>query len=323
MKIVVLGAKRGADARAIVPFAVAIESIRNALERTVMTLLRLYPAPTQACTLEGRYLDTPLDHAPHAIPFVYSNFVTSLDGRVAVENHAGHDEVPTSVANRHDWRLYQELAARADALLIGGRYFRQLAEGRAQAALPVADEPAFDDLREWRRTQGLRPQPDVVVLSNTLDFPLPGSLIEQGRRVLIFIARSLISAERRDRLAAQGAEVIGLDSEPDAASVTHELDVRQVVRRLGERGYRRLYSVAGPYSLHSLLRHGVVDSLFVTQRLAMIGGERYQSLLEGPSLATPVGFSLASLYYQESVDGQAGQLFARFDRRASAEAASR
>ncbi|MDW5376162.1 dihydrofolate reductase family protein [Halomonas sp. HP20-15] len=288
-----------------------------------MTLLRLYPAPAQACSLEGLYLDTPLAHATPDSPFVYSNFVTSLDGRVAVENQAGQDEVPTSVANRHDWRLYQELAARADALLIGGRYFRQLAEGRAQAALPVADEPAFGDLLAWRRAQGLRPQPDVVVLSNTLDFSLPETLLEQGRRVLIFVARPLITAERRARLTAQGAEVIGLDAEPDAASVTRELDVRQVVRALGERGYRRVYSVAGPYSLHSLLRHGVVDTLFVTQRLAMIGGERYQSLLEGPSLATPAGFSLASLYYQESVDGDAGQLFARFDRRPGADAASR
>ncbi|WP_168380978.1 RibD family protein [Modicisalibacter radicis] len=288
-----------------------------------MTLLRLYPPPAQACSLEGLYLDTPLAHATPDAPVVYSNFVTSLDGRVAVENHEGHDEVPASVANRHDWRLYQELAARADALLIGGRYFRQLAKGHAQAALPVADEPAFGDLLEWRRDRGSRPQPDVVVLSNTLDFPLPGSLIEQGRRVLIFVARSLITAERRDRLVAQGAEVIGLDSEPDAASVTHELDVRQVVRRLGERGYRRIYSVAGPYSLHSLLRHGVVDTLFVTQRLSLIGGERYQGLLEGPSLASPVGFSLASLYYQEAVDGGAGQLFARYDRRSCGDATSR
>lgn len=288
-----------------------------------MTLLRLYPAPAQACSLQGLYLDIPLAHATQATPFVYSNFITSLDGRVAVEHEAGHDEVPASVANRHDWRLYQELAARADALLIGGLYFRQLAEGRAQATLPVADEPAFADLLRWRRDHRLSPQPDVVVLSNTLDFSLPGTLLEQGRRVLIFVARSLITAERRDRLAAQGAEVIGLDAEPDAASVTRELDVRQVVRWLGERGYRRIYSVAGPYSLHSLLRHGVVDTLFVTQRLALIGGERYLSLLEGPSLDTPVGFSLASLYYQEAVDGDAGQLFARFDRRSCGDAAKR
>ncbi len=287
-----------------------------------MTLLRLYPAPAQPCSLQGLYLDTPLAHATSA-PFVYSNFVTSLDGRVAVENQAGHDEVPKSVANRHDWRLYQELAARADALLIGGRYFRQLAEGRAQAALPVADEPAFADLLEWRRDRGLSAQPDVVVLSNTLDFSLPGTLLEQGRRVLIFVARALITAERRDRLAAQGGEVIGLDAEPGAVSVSRELDVRQVVRRLGERGYRRIYSVAGPYSLHSLLRHGVVDTLFVTQRLTLIGGERYQSLLEGPPLVTPAGFSLASLYYQEAVDGEAGQLFARLDRRPCGDAASR
>ncbi len=321
MKIPILpGADRNPGARAIVPSTLATG--RDSLPQT-MTLLRLYPGPTQACALEGLYLDMPLDPPTKAAPFVYSNFVTSLDGRVAVENAAGHDEVPKSIANRHDWRLYQELAARADALLIGGRYFRQLAEGRAQATLPVADEPAFGDLLTWRRAQGLRPQPDVVVLSNTLDFSLPEALLEQGRRVLIFVARGLITVERHDRLTTQGAEVIGLDAEPDAASVSRELDVRQVVRELGARGYRRVYSVAGPYSLHSLLRHGVVDTLFVTQRLAMIGGERYQSLLEGPALDSPAGFSLASLYYQEAVDEEAGQLFARFDRRACNEAASR
>ncbi|WP_129140884.1 RibD family protein [Modicisalibacter coralii] len=282
-----------------------------------MPLLQLYPQTAAAHDLQGLYLDVPLGDAASDTPFVYSNFVTSLDGRVAVEDDAGQDRVPATVANADDWRLYQELAARADVLLIGGRYFRQLAAGHAQAPLPLADDPAFADLHAWRREQGMRAQPDVAILSNTLDVTLPETLRAQGRRVWLFAPASRVTPEARARLADQGGEIVALQAEPHADSAPRELDGREVVRHLGRLGYRRLYSVAGPWSFGVMLREAIVDSLFLTLRLRLIGGERYQGLVEGKALPEPADFELASLYYQDEVAGEAGQLFARFDRRTS------
>lgn len=283
-----------------------------------MSLLQLYPRTAAAHDLKGLYLDIPLGDEASETPFVYSNFVTSLDGRVAVEDDAGQDRVPANIANADDWRLYQELAARADVLLIGGRYFRQLAAGHAQAPLPLSEDPAFADLHDWRRAQGMSAQPDVAILSNTLELTLPETLRTQGRHVWLFAPASRVTPEARERLAEQGGEIIALAAQPHADSAPSELDGREVVRQLGRRGYRRIYSVAGPWSFGVMLREAIVDSLFLTLRLRLIGGERYQGLVEGKALPQPADFDLASLYYQGEVNDEAGQLFARFDRRNAA-----
>jgi len=50
--------------------------------------------------------------------------------------------VPDSVANPRDWRLFQELAAQADVLVMSARHLRELAAGAAQDSLRLSDAPA-------------------------------------------------------------------------------------------------------------------------------------------------------------------------------------
>ena len=74
-------------------------------------ILQLYPQSGTTCALEGTYLA----HNLRAIgtpqqPFVYANFVSSLDGRIAVvEAHTGESYVLEDLTSAHDWRLFQEL----------------------------------------------------------------------------------------------------------------------------------------------------------------------------------------------------------------------
>ncbi|RME52690.1 MAG: pyrimidine reductase, partial [Caldilineae bacterium] len=91
------------------------------------------PAP-----FPGAYLAHDLRHASRhpGRPFVYANFVVSLDGRIAVPAADGQGLiVPKQIANERDWRLYQELAAQADLIISSGRYLRDWAAGRAQEIL--------------------------------------------------------------------------------------------------------------------------------------------------------------------------------------------
>jgi len=79
-------------------------------------ILELYPQTGTARALDGTYLD----HNLHTLgtseqPFVYANFVSSLDGRIAVvEAHTGESYVLEDLTSSHDWRLFQELQAQAD-----------------------------------------------------------------------------------------------------------------------------------------------------------------------------------------------------------------
>ena len=69
-------------------------------------------------------------------PFVYANFVSSLDGRIAVvEVQTGESYVLEDLTSGHDWRLFQELQAQADCMVTHGGYLRALAARKFQDIL--------------------------------------------------------------------------------------------------------------------------------------------------------------------------------------------
>jgi len=272
-------------------------------------VVELYPQPGRLTPIRNLYLEAPLappDWGDRI--YVYTNFVTSLDGRIALPDPAiGLPIVPDTIANPRDWRLFQELAARADVLLASGSYLRALARGIAQDSLPLSDKPGFEDLRRWRLERGRPAQPDVMVVSASLDIELPLEWFAQGRRV--YVATSADPAAPRARaLAAQGAEVVQLKAGDG-------IDGRAAVRFLEERGYRRLYSVTGPYVLHTLLRDDLIDTLFLTTVHRLVGGDPAPGFVEGPTFRTPLDLRLRWLYLDPHAHGEnRGQSLARYDR---------
>ncbi len=153
------------------------------------TILRLYPLPSQEVPLEGLYLGDNLRQKAQTAnrAFVYGNFITSLDGRIAITHPTKPGMiVPDQIANPRDWRLFQELAVQADILITSGRYLRDYADGRAQEILRVYDNPQFADLGNWRSDHGLKPLPDLAVISGSLDFPIPEVLTQGDRSVIVY-----------------------------------------------------------------------------------------------------------------------------------------
>ena len=140
-------------------------------------VLRIFPTPHQEVPLKGLYLgeDIPSENEKLGRPFVYANFITSLDGRIAVPNpKAGRLTVPEQIANDRDWRLFQELAAQADILITSGRYLRNYIEGTSQEILQAFDDPNYADLLAWRKEHGMAALPDLAVISCSLALPSPG-----------------------------------------------------------------------------------------------------------------------------------------------------
>ena len=268
-------------------------------------VIQLYPVPQRELMLEGLYLHQLVENDTK-LPHVYTNFIVSLDGRIAIEQPGiAKHAVPDAITNPRDWRLYQELAARADVLLVSGRYLRELVRGEAQASLPVSNEPAFADLRNWRVQQGLAPQPAVVVLSASMDLPLDGLRAISDRRVYI------ATGEKADTEAVRLIEESGVTMLYVGES--RKVDGRQLVERLAAEGFRNIYSIAGPVVLETLLRGEVLDRIYFTQVHRLIGGRSYDTLLEGDLLTPPVDFSLQALYYDNHCGEHCSQLFGAYE----------
>ncbi|MGH8726827.1 MAG: RibD family protein, partial [Burkholderiales bacterium] len=195
-----------------------------------MSVLELYPQCGREQPVNGLYLA----HRIYSLgtekqAFIYANFLQSLDGRIAV-----NDGLPEGLGSSADFRLFLELQAQADCLITHGGYLRAIRDGRLDDILRIKET----DLVEWRRQQGLAPQPAVVVASASLDFELPPSLTRDERQVLIATGEDG-DAKRVREWQDRGYEVISAGREK-------YVEGAPLVAALSKLGFRTCYLLAGP-----------------------------------------------------------------------------
>jgi len=272
-------------------------------------VLELYPDSGNKHALQGLYMGQVLEHPRRSqIPFIYSNFISSLDGRIAVPGpDRNSHQVPEAIANPRDWRLFQELAAQADLLITSARYFRQAAEQEAQAELPVGSGPEFDDLREWRIRQGLSPQPDIAVFSASLDIPVESIRLYEDR-TLYLITGAMADTERlRHLVDSSHAQAI-------TCGQNGHVDASVLRTTLAGLGYRRVYAIAGPAVLHTLIQGNALDRLYHTTAHCLLGGTRFDTFVWGAPLEPAFCMPLRAMYFDPHAPQGAGQTLAIYDR---------
>ena len=268
------------------------------------TLLQLYPHAKPVERI-GAYLAHDLRGLAtnQTLPYVYANFITSLDGRIAITGADGVLTVPKNVVNERDWRLFQELAAQADLIISSGRYLRDWAAGRAQEILQI-DDPRFTDLRAWRLAHGLAAQPDIAIISNSLDFPIPDVLTAGGRKVVVFTSAES-SPQRRAAITAKAGNVI--------IAGQQQIDGKILIKKMGELGYQTIYASAGPKIHHMLLAAGVLNRLYLTQANRILGGQALPTIVEGGTLSPTPDLKIASILFDQAALDGLGQLLLAYD----------
>ncbi|HYQ71401.1 MAG TPA: dihydrofolate reductase family protein [Gammaproteobacteria bacterium] len=265
---------------------------------------RLIPSPSTELPLEGLYLNHDLyERGRPGKPFVYSNFIASLDGRIAIAREGSTTHaVPSATTNSRDWRLYQELAGQADLLITSGRYFRQSVLGEAQDELPLGTRQTFDDIHSWRSARGLAPQPDIAIMSGSLNIPV-ASLRPYRKRRIYAVTGEGADPDRAKTLQEHGVTVI-------RAGGGIKVNGKRMLEELTLLDYRSIYAIAGPAVFHTLLESRIVDRLYLTIAQVIIGGDIYDTLSQGALLNPAPGMALVGLCHDPHAPTGAGQLFA-------------
>jgi riboflavin biosynthesis pyrimidine reductase len=268
-------------------------------------ILELFPGPARERALAGTYLE----HAVHRLgsaekPFVYANFVSSLDGRIALAR-SDASYVPHEITTPNDFRLFLELHAQADCLVTHGGYLRAIARQQLDDVLQVGTASGGGDLAAWRSAQGLPPQPAVAIASASLDFPMPESVQRSAQRVYI-VTGETADRDRVEAWRARGYEVL-------FAGRGRQVEGGPLTAALGRLGFRSLYLLTGPRMLETMLRDRALSRLYVTVTHQLLGGEAFHSLIDGPEIGSTGRLKLRSLYYDAASPQGAGQWFAQFD----------
>lgn len=273
-------------------------------------LMRLFPRPGERVPLQGLYLREPLgppDRRPKS--FVYTNFLASLDGRISLpDSRTNKPVVPPAIANARDWRLFQELAAGADALVTSGRYVRDLPYNVSARSFPVSGKPEYADLLRWRVVHGLAPQPAVVIVTASLDLP-PLTSLAESRAVYVATGRAA-NPRKVAAVESQGVRVLRLG---DGTRV----EGGRLIEALAREAQWNVAMIGGGGVLETLVADNALDRLYLTLACRMLGGLSFDTLLTGPVLESAAAFTLAALHYDaEDAEGSGvEQLFAVLDRR--------
>ncbi|QFY44951.1 riboflavin biosynthesis protein RibD [Candidatus Methylospira mobilis] len=271
-------------------------------------LFQLYPFPGGRVRLKRLYLDLNLHRlGTTGKPFVYANFLSSLDGRIALEDaKSGKTYLPPQLTTHNDFRLFLELHAQADCLITHGGYLRALANGKLGNILQVGLREDAGYLAEWRIANGLPPQPAIVIASASLDFPMPQSIEKHGQKCYIATVDDA-DPKRVDAWQKQGVEVVFTGQRKLVGGAP-------LIQALGRRGYKSIYLIAGPHMLDTMLRDRQIGRFFHSITHQLLGGDAFKTLTPGAELGENGYLKLVSLYYDPTSPENCGQWFSQFQQ---------
>ncbi len=191
-------------------------------------------------------------HLPETV--VYSNFVATVDGIVAIH---GVPKSSAVISGGYDADRFVMglLRAAADAVVIGAGTLREHS-GPWTAA---ASSPSFaDDFAELRRTEGRAADPRLVVVTAS-------GRLERADALVGALVLTTEDGARRLGAATLEAEVVAIGDGED-------LDVRAAVRNLRSFGYRRILTEGGPHLMADMIGAGAIEELFLTVAPVVAGG---------------------------------------------------
>ncbi|MFZ1135325.1 MAG: dihydrofolate reductase family protein [Candidatus Korobacteraceae bacterium] len=231
---------------------------------------------------------------PNDRPWIYTNFVQSLDGIVSLlGKHASGGEISQSRADR--W-LMDLLRAHADALIMGMNTLREEQRNRGLESRGIVFQAVEPELLRLREKLGKGRQRNIFV-TRASDLDLSRWKVFDGDTVDSAIVTSPAGAERlRGRSSHPHVTII-------AAGTGKSIDLPTAIRELRQTlGIRRLLCEGGPTLYGSLARADLIDEKFLTVSPVETGqlvppeqerlpSEQNISMLQRPTIFAGPGFT--------------------------------
>jgi len=220
-------------------------------------------------------------------PFVHINAAMSADGKIDTAARKG-----AAISSAADKRRVDELRARVDAVLVGGKTL-------------LSEDPKLTvrsaDLQAERLRAGRPGNPSKVGVVS--EIPDAGVNLQQflsagPARRLIFTTRRTAPKEIA-RLQQAGAEVFVQDGE--------RVDLAAMLESLHRLGVRHLMVEGGGTLIAEFFRLGFVDELTIYIAPKIFGGASAPTLADGPGFLTEMAPKL-ELLSVEKFDDEGGVL---------------
>lgn len=212
-------------------------------------------------------------------PTMVANFVSTLDGVVALDRTGASGGREISGGSEPDRFLMGLLRATADAVLVGAGTVR--ASRNHDWSPASAHPPSASGFAAWREQLALAPDPTTIVVTGSGAFG-PGHTAQLGRHAPVIFATTRRGARRLERVVP-GKQVEVVELADDG-----HVPLEALLGFLRGRGFSLVLSEAGPTLFGELLAAQAIDELFLTVS-PLIAGRSERSprlgLVEGTDLA--------------------------------------
>ena len=261
--------------------------------------------------VEGIYLGLDLRGLARKIgrPLVIANYICDKNDVIAKKSENGEFQVAPELKNASDWRLFQELTAQADVIITGAGYlkrFASLGEKSQNVIDQFSEGGEFASLGRWRVEHGLKRNPDIIIVSRSLDFEIPPPVFADGRKVMVFTTFDSSVSEKAKRFEKSGAMVIPAGKEGVDGKVMFDY-------LNNNEDYKVIKMTTGPRVLEILLNADVLDELFITRVDKEIEADSsdVQTVLHDGKVQDLPGFRYEQLLHQDGVTASNGEVISQ------------
>jgi riboflavin biosynthesis pyrimidine reductase len=221
-------------------------------------------------------------------PSLFANFVTSVDGVVALDGagESGHVISGESAADRFVMGL---LRACASAVVVGAGTLRASPKHLWTPAKIFS--PAAADFGELRRALGLSEQPKLVVVTASGELDASSPALRDA-----LVATTPDGAERLRSALPQTTRIVAYPAGRPSGS----MNLRPLIELLHAEGHELLLTEGGPSLVGQLLAENLLDELFLTVSPRLFGrhaSNARKPLVDGVDLGgKPLELSSARLH---------------------------
>jgi riboflavin biosynthesis pyrimidine reductase len=268
----------------------------NTIEFMNQMINRIYPlSKNTASTVNNVYLNPVLSKINKPIkPLYYANFLKSLDGRIATYDKK-HECLltPSSIKNKIDFILFRQLHAQADCLVTNTHYINGLNKGYYGDILSLNGSY----LDQWREKNKIQQQ-KIIILSNSLSFPINKKLERYKERITILTTSK--NKKKLNRLKSNGYNVIRYTGKNISGNQLNNYVIKYK--------FKSIYFIAGPTIVEQMISKNLLDRLYLSTSISMVGTENYDSVIRGNFLKKSIKLELIEMYmYTEIRDKEKEQ----------------
>ena len=212
------------------------------------------PLPPELAAIYGQ-LQFPMQPGR---PYVFANFVTSLDGVVSLEapGRAGGGDI--SGNNKHDHMVMGILRAIADAIIVGAGTLRK--SPRHVWTAEHIDPPFSTFYQQLRQNMGRTTPPLNVIVTLEGNINLNQPLFQSGKVPVLLITTMQGEQRLRQQTIPPSTEIVALEQNEEGLLSAQA--ILEVVQRIHPGNL--ILSEGGPQLLASFFTDRCVDELFLT-----------------------------------------------------------